>query len=183
MFLSASSASALNIISLTPATAVAEVGDLISFDLSMDFDAPLQGGGIQIAFDDSLLQFSSFGFDALLADEATLRCHPGTPTPNCNETLPPNLEIGWGVFMSDPLTGPHLIGTLVLEAIGAGETLLTMTESIGFPGSFYSPDQSLIAPTLEGASISIGASAVPEPTTALLLGMGLTALSVRSRRS
>ncbi|MDE0884022.1 MAG: cohesin domain-containing protein [Myxococcota bacterium] len=184
MFLASSSASALNTLSLSPSTSVTEVGEFISVDLNMDFSSQMQGGGIEVYFDNSVLSYQSFTWASDLYDDAYLRCWPQTATDYCNElSAPPKLELGWGVLLNDLLTGPHLIGTIVFEAIGQGESALNLLESLNFPGQFYDGNGSLIAPELVGAHVSVGATTVPEPATALFLGMGLVALSIGSRRS
>ena len=181
--LNATSAVALNSISLAPPSVVADIGDSISFDLIMDFSAELQGGGVEITYDPSLLAFQSFVFDPLLPDDVPFRCWPHAVTPHCNDALPPTIEVGWGVLFSPALTGSHVIGTFLFQALISGPTGISLAPSVGFPGPFFDTNGNPIPTEFQGASVAIGLVAIPEPTASLLFGMGLCILSVRKRKS
>jgi hypothetical protein len=167
------SAAAVNIIRLDPANALTDVGHDVSFDLIMDFDSNIQGGGVEITYDATKLQFQSFIFDPLLTDDAFFRCSPATVTPNCNELFPPTIEIGWGVLFSPSLTGTRTIGSFIFTAIASGSSLVSLAPSLGFPGPFFDLEGNAIDTNLEGSSISIGLVALPEPSTGLLFAFGL----------
>ncbi len=176
------SVAAVNIIRLDPTNVSTDVGNDISFDLIMDFDADLQGGGVDITYDPSTLLFQSFVFEPMLGDDAFLRCWPVSATPTCNELLPPTIEVGWGVLFSPALTGVHTIGSLTFTAIANGAGLVSVTPSVGFPGPFFDSLGNLVQTDLQGASVSIGLVALPEPGTGLLVAIGLLGLCAESNR-
>jgi hypothetical protein len=176
------SAAAVNIINLDPANVLTDVGNDISFDLIMNFDASLQGGGVEITYDPSKLLFQSFVFDPMLVDDAFFRCWPVAATQTCNELLPPTIEVGWGVLFSPALTGVHTIGSLTFTAIASGAGLVSVMPSVGFPGPFFDILGNPIQTDLQGASVSIGLIALPEPGTGLLVAIGLFGLCVERNR-
>ncbi|HIF96851.1 MAG TPA: hypothetical protein EYQ54_07475 [Myxococcales bacterium] len=175
--LNSTSALALNNISLAPPSAVAGLGESVSFDLVMDFSAELQGGGVEVLYDSSLLEFQSFSFDPALGDDAAFRCWPFATTTNCNETLPETIEIGWGVLFSPALTGSHVIGTFLFKALANGSSTISLAPSAGFPGPFFDSNGNVVSAELQGASVSIGLVSIPEPSSALLVVSGLLCLS------
>lgn len=176
------SAAAVNIIRLDPATVLADIGNDISFDLVMDFDSETQGGGVEITYDPSQLLFQSFVFDPMLVDDAFFRCWPVSATPTCNELLPPTIEVGWGVLFSPAITGLHTIGSLTFTAIANGPGFVSVAPSVGFPGPFFDRVGNQIQTNLQGASVSIGLIALPEPGTGLLVAIGLLGLCAEKRR-
>jgi hypothetical protein len=181
--LSSSSAFALNNISLAPPSVAAGLGETVAFDLVMDFDAETQGGGVEVLYDSSLLEFQSFTFDPVLPDDVGFRCWPFATTPTCNDGPANTIEIGWGVLFSPALTGTHVVGTFLFEALVDGFTNISLASSVGFPGPFYDTSGNIISPELSGATVSIGLISIPEPGSALLFAGGLLGISIWRRHS
>jgi len=173
----ASPASALNSIVLGPSSLTVTEGESFAIQLVMDFDDATAGGGIEITHD-SLVSFISFDFDSNFVGNF------GLTAPADNEVVQP-LEIGFGFLTMAPpfgISGRHVVGTITFEALGVGATQFVTTAASGFnPGPFYGP-----ADPFAPMAVSFGSSAVtivpaqpvPEPSTALLMFLGLAGLSL-----
>jgi hypothetical protein len=113
---------------LLPATQAANLGDPVIAELWWDFTSdPTLGGGVDISYDASKLNFVSF-------------THAGTGDPAFARD--PDLLSGVlsGIAAGDfnGISGPVLIGTLVFDAIGAGVTNLATSATGSVAGPFVS---------------------------------------------
>ena len=115
---------------LAPVSGSSSLGGQVSVEVHMDFsDDPTLGGGIDIAYDSSILAFSGFSANPGLGGDVSF------------ERVPDNLSIelngmGFGNFVG--IAGPKLIGTLFFNALGLGTTNLVITDNDAPFGGFYS---------------------------------------------
>ncbi len=100
----------------------ANVNDIITLDVLMDFTGnPTLGGGTDIFYDSAVLSYQSFSFatTSLTLDPAFSR----TP-----DILSNKLEgLAFGNF--NGLSGPGTVGTLTFQVIASGNTTLRMAET------------------------------------------------------
>ena len=153
----APTAAAQNRVQLTPAQSTSGAGLLeIALDLEIDFAEITLGGGVEVSYDASRLEFISFTFSG---------------DPNFGLTAPPDgdpaqpLEIGAGWAIFGPpggVSGLHTIGTFHFRTIGSGSAIVSTAASPSFPGPFFSPNSSgPMEVAFESATIQIAAPAVP----------------------
>ena len=167
-------------ISLAPKLVTAAVGDSVFFDLNMDFsDNPTLGGGIDLVFNTSLLEFSSFARNPALGDDVDgrrdLDVVPGTGLDGLAF-----FKFGGGI------AGPARVGTFTFKALGAGRIDVTLSADVGgTAGPFISAttnDPQNV--TFTGAAIDISPSAVPLPgALPLMLSLGAGLAGFVRRRS
>ncbi|NJN48429.1 MAG: hypothetical protein HC808_20400, partial [Candidatus Competibacteraceae bacterium] len=157
-------------ISLSPPSAnPRDVGDLVSFILTMDFSAEATlGGGFDVFYDAAILDFNTFVFS-----------NTGTfPRDMAFDSTPVDLagqvqDIGFGSFSG--LSGPFTVGIIVFNAIGPGTANLTLADTAGTSGAFISND-TFDEMTVDYFGNSVTVNPVPLPGALLLMAPGLLAI-------
>jgi hypothetical protein len=155
-------AHALNLISLTPLTQEASLGESVVVTLQMQFDESTLGGGVDLLFEESILAFVSFDFDPGLGDDPGFRLDPTSPTGGNR------LVLGFGDF--NGITGSKAIGTATFDAVGLGLANLSTAANVQPAGPFVSAASplDLLPVEFEGGTVMV----VPEPSTLGLLILG-----------
>jgi hypothetical protein len=161
---------------LNPVTQTAVIGEQASFELHMDFSSdPTLGGGIDIFYDSTMLQFVSFVFDASLGDDLAVRRDPDVLTGTLN---------GLAFGKDTGLSGPSIVGVLTFDTLALGTTSLSLADNISPAGGFYSAvtfdPQSV---DYQGAEVTIAPVPVPAAVWLLLSGMTLIGTLVRRQRN
>ena len=156
-------------------------GASLSVDLYMNFsDAPTLGGGLDVHYDGSLLNFISFSFNPtfLSVTDPLLTC-PGAI--GCDQIDQPNTvyDISFGNFAG--IGGPFLVGTLVFNVIGTGSAALLTAETTGLAGPFVSAT-TYVAQPVSYLGTAADVSAVPVPAALWLMVSGLSLLGLASNR-
>ena len=155
-------AHALNLISLTPLTQTASLGEPVVLNLQMQFDDSTLGGGVDLLFDESRLAFLSFDFDPGLGDDPSFRLDPTSPTGGNR------LVLGFGDF--NGLGGSRTIGAATFDAVGLGLASLSTAPNVQPAGPFVAAASplDLLLVEFEGGTVTV----IPEPSTLVLLIVG-----------
>ena len=155
-------ARALNMISLTPVAQEESLGETVLVTLQMQFDEATLGGGVDLLFDPSVLDFVSFEFDPGLGDDPIFRLTPLSPI-NGNR-----LVLGFGDF--NGIAGSRPIGAVTFDAVGLGVASLSTSANVQPAGPFVSAASplELLLVQFEGSTVTV----VPEPSTLGLLILG-----------
>ncbi|MCP4904458.1 MAG: hypothetical protein GY910_05715 [bacterium] len=133
--------------------------------LQLDFSEVTVGGGIEVTYDATRLEFASFAF----APDPTMLLQTG---PGDAETAQP-LEVGSGWLILVPPYGVsgHLdVGTFTFRPLAEGFAFVATGPSAMVPGPFYSP-----TPSDDALTVSFDAATVeviPEPGFAISITLG-----------
>jgi hypothetical protein len=147
-----------------------------SFDLQLRLDSPFDG----LAADEELLAFGfHLGFDSSL-----LKLDSFSPASGWDDD---SANLGAGIFSASNFPGVDnagqgsiLLATLHFDVLHAGTTGISLTTDVGDlnQGIVY-----LFADPVDlNASTTLALSPVPEPSTMVLMAVGLGGLVVRRRR-
>ena len=129
----------------------------------------------------SYLLYGGRGGGGFLKAAATCGGYPGSGA-GCNLALPGQVNADYvsaDLSNGTANTGSSLLVTLVFDLTGvAGSASIALSSSS--PGNVVGqPGGGSVTPTLIGGA---GVNVIPEPTTALLVGLGLVGLGVAGRR-
>lgn len=165
-------------ISLSPTSSTVLLGSLFNIDVLMDFSgSATTGGGIDIFFDQTKLDFKNFTFDAAFPTETSF-----THTP---DWLPNELDaLAFGNFSG--ISGPAKIGTITFEAtsVGIANLALAETDNIFWGGGFYGTENFLpIYVDFQGASIEVTPVPLPAAFWFLLSGLAIFCPGMMKRNS
>lgn len=153
-------------IDLAPGNQNVTVGDAVKVELNMDFTGdPTLGGGVDVFYDSSLLDFTGFNFNAALGDDPAFRRLP-------NE-LPNELNgLAFGSFGG--LAGPVNVGALTFTALAPGHVDFTMMLNDTPAGGFFSAVTSMPQTVnLTGSALDIHPVPLPAAFWMLLSGLGM----------
>lgn len=142
--------------------------ELLTFDVVMDFsDAPTLGGGFDIVFDPSSLEFESFTNNEIGEDGF------GRDPDEFDGLLE-----SWAFGAFGGMTGPDIVGTVSFTYLG-GLTEISLTATSGIGGPFVSFDNPGSMLDVDFGSVQV----VPVPAAVWFLLSGLGALlGVRNRK-
>jgi hypothetical protein len=127
---SVGTAAQANSIILAPSTVTTAPGT-VQVQLFMDFTESTLGGGIDVFYNSSILDFLSFTFDP-----AMLAMSDPSFTRTGDDFVGEVNGIAFGNFAG--IVGSHLIGTLNFSTIGIGSSLLTLAVNDSPAGPFVS---------------------------------------------
>ncbi len=151
-------------ISLTPQVSNAAVGDIVTFEIIVDFrDVITIGGPFDVHFDPNALGFASW-----------TSSYPGDPGFSRDPEMLNGLLSGFAFGDFNGLSGLWTVGVLEFEVLAAGTTEITPSDSTSLAGPFL--DAVTFQPIpIEWGSATINA-VVPVPAAAWLMVGGLSAL-------
>jgi len=148
------------------------VGSVFSVDIiGTDFISNVDGGGVNLSFDQSMLNVLSVSIDESIWNFGSTGISTGT-IDNAAGTVD-----GIMVNTFADVAGDFVIATIEFEAIGLGSSFLSLTELGINP---WASAGSLINPTYE--SLQVDVSAIPVPAAVWLFGSGLIGLLGIARR-
>ena len=168
-------------VSLSPQVTSVNAGDNIAVDILIDFsDEPTLGGGIDVLYDASLVDYVSFSFNSSFESliDPLMSCpSAGVCDPVSSVGLLEN--IAFGNFSG--LGGSFNIGTLNFDALSAGSALFSTQANSSAGGPFVSANTWDVMPvTFNGASVTV--SEVPLPAAGWFFLTGLTSLVISKRK-
>jgi hypothetical protein len=146
------------------------------------------GGGVDLTFDNSLLSLQSVVIDTANFDIPYGTCDntggfSGCATPGAS-TSGSVSQIDFGQLLDSAASGNFEIATLTFAVIGQGTdaTGLGLTQDSGNP--FVDTSSNTLPATFESASVTVSSSVVPpvpEPPTAMLVGIALLGFGLYRR--
>ena len=173
--LSQANAASISLVPTGPTTSILP-GDLVQFDVVMDFttddnglgsDITL-GGGFDVTFDNSLLSFVSLT-NSCIGDVAFCR----DP-----DVLPGRLE-SWGFADFNGVTGPAQVGSVQFLVSGLGSSLVSTAATSGIAGPFVSGVDFVTILNVDYNSVAVSTRTtpvIPLPAAVWFLLSGLGAI-------
>jgi hypothetical protein len=150
-----------------------KVGDLVEVNLLMDFsDNPTSGGGVDVFFDSSKLNFIQFNFDPSFPLDPSFSHTP--------DLLMNQLDaLAFGSF--NGISGPAKVGTMSFEtlAVGRFDVTLAITDNIFWSGGFNNAIN-LLPIDVNFQATQINVAPVPLPAGVWLLLSGFLLLTRRT---
>ena len=152
------------VLSIAPSTSTVSVGGTVTFDVNISDITNLSAYQFDINFDPAVAS-------AISTMEGSFLVSGGGFVPNLID------NVGGTVSVADTLIGPLSVsgtGTLAIitmSGFAAGTTTLDFANVI-----FLDPNFNLINPTLVGGSLTVSSTSVPEPSSFLLLLVGISTL-------
>jgi hypothetical protein len=155
-------------VSLSAVNPTVTAGSQATFELFMDFSSdPTLGGGVDVVFGNftngTRLSFVSYT-PAALGDPDLIN----VPTVSSTGDRLEGITFG---DVTNGLSGPALVGTLVFNALVAGNYSLSLVDS-GLAGGFSSISGAPQAPVYTPASLTVTAVPVPAAIWLMLSGLG-----------
>jgi len=147
----------------------AQPGSTLEIMLEMAFLDPTLGGGVNIIFDEGLVQLSSIAFDDSLGDDPDFRCPGAVICPTGDSTF---ISFGSFVGLDSERTVASIFFDVLADSRGVAEFSLAAA----------SPFSDEVGSALDVRLGTTQVTIVPEPGTALLLGLGLIGLAGGNRR-
>ena len=143
-----------------------EIGEVVALDLKIDFTGtPSIGGGVDIFFDTSGLQFNNWS--AAVLGDASFKRAP--------DVLPGQLNgIAFGDFAGLPQIAT--VGTLEFKVLQTGSWLIDLEANDAPAGPFYSATTFSQLPVTFNDTTIDAASVVPVPGAVWLFSSGLLAI-------
>ena len=165
-------AASISLVATSP-TAGLLPGDIVSFDVVMDFttddnglgsDITL-GGGFDIVFDESFLQFEGLSNAGL-----------GDPAFGRDPDVLPGLLESWGFADFNGLTGPALVGSVQFSVLATGpaSSFVSTAPTNGIAGPFVSAVDFISILNVDYNSIEV--TRIPVPAAVWFMLSGLVAL-------
>lgn len=180
IYMSSIGAQAAASLSLIASNPTVTAGSLATFELWMDFtDDPTLGGGVDVVFDNftngNQLSFNSYTPEAL--GDPFFYTDPFVPAVNLAGKRLEKIIFG---DLVNGLEGPALVGTLVFDALVAGDYTLSLIDSVDAAG-FFSISGTPQSPAYNLGELTVTPSAVPLPAAAWLMLSGLIGIAYRSK--
>ena len=167
-------------------SATVSQGGLFSFDVRVTDMTDLFTFGFDLLFDPTVVSFVGVTEGSFLQSGIV----PGGATTFfeglLDDTVPGALRVVTGSLFGPPeqlgASGDGILATLTFQAVLAGVSGLELANVVLLDSA--APQGNAIAADIVNGAISVegGTAAVSEPSTLVLLGLGLTALSRRMRR-
>jgi len=151
------------------------VNDTFSLNITgSGFTSNVDGGGVNISFDSSVLSVVSVSIDETVWDFGGAGISTGA-TDNLAGTIDGIMVNTYGT-----VNGSFDVATILFQAIGSGSSALTLSEYALNP---WASGGVLLNPDMVNSSVTV-ISSVPVPTAVWLLGSGLIGLlGVAKRKS
>jgi hypothetical protein len=155
-------------LSLSAINPTVTAGSQATFELFMDFSGdPTLGGGVDVVFGNftngNQLSFASYKPTAL-GDPALIN----VPTVSTTGDRLEGITFG---DVTNGVSGPALVGTLVFNTLVAGNYSLSLVDS-GLAGGFFSTSGAPQTPVYTPASLTVTAVPVPAAIWLMLSGLG-----------
>lgn len=145
------------------------IGEMVTLDLMFDFsDNPSIGGGVDVYFDPSGLEFKSWTAEAL--GDSNFRRAPDVLSGKLN-------GIAFGNFAGLP--GKAKVGALTFETLQSGSWEIELGENEAPAGGFYAASSFSLLP-VQFNDHTVTVNAVPIPAAAWLFGSTLLGWFFRS---